>query len=96
LKNGVLLQRVVVSNSFEMVSLTIGGTFSIYAVINGITTATLTTVNPNVGVTAVQDTSDLEFGYFTLVLSTESPTVGAKAVQDNSDLESGYFTLNVT
>ncbi len=68
-RNGVVLQNVVVANSFEMVTLNIGDTYSIYAVINGVTTDTVTTTNPAATITAIADTSDLEFGYFTLEIS---------------------------
>lgn len=68
-KNGVHLQSVVVPDSFRSVSLQIGDVFSMYAVINGVTTATVTTTNPNATVTALLDTSDLEAGYFTLTAS---------------------------
>lgn len=65
-KNGVYLQSVVVPDSFRSVSLEIGDVFSMYAVINGVTTSTAQTTNPNAIVTALLDTSDLESGYFTL------------------------------
>lgn len=68
-QNGVPLQYVVVPNSFELVTLAIGDTYSIYAVINGVTTDIATTSNPDAHVTAVADTTDLEAGYFTLVIS---------------------------
>ncbi|NVZ61961.1 hypothetical protein HX867_07680 [Pseudomonas gingeri] len=62
------LQNVVVSDSFRVETLNIGHTFSAYAIINGITTATVSTSNPNATISAVQDTSTLESGYFTLVV----------------------------
>ena len=65
-KDGVRLQNVMVANSFEMATLNIGDTYSIYAVINGVTTDTVTTTNPDATITAIADTSDLESGYFTL------------------------------
>lgn len=68
-RNGVMLQNVVVANSFEMVTLNIGDTYSIYAVINGVTTDTVTMTNPAATITAIADTSDLEFGCFTLEIS---------------------------
>lgn len=67
-KDGVPLQTVVVSNSFEVQTLDIGDTFYVYAVINGVTTDTVTTTNPNAVITAHTDDSSLEFGYFTLVV----------------------------
>lgn len=68
-KNGAPTQTVVVSNSFEMQVLSLRQTFYVYAVINGITTDTFSTENPNAVFTAVTDTSTLEMGYFTLVVS---------------------------
>lgn len=68
-QNGVFLQSVVVPNSFVLCSLNISDTYSIYAVINGVTTDVSTTTNANAKVTAVTDTSDLEAGYYTLVIS---------------------------
>lgn len=65
-KNGAPLQTVVVDNAFEIQTLTIGDTFYIYAVINGVTTDITTTTDPNAVVTANTDTSTLEFGYYTL------------------------------
>ena len=65
-KNGVYLQSVVVPDSFRAVSLQIGDVFSMYAVVNGVTTSTVQTTNPDATVTALLDTSDLESGYFTL------------------------------
>jgi len=47
----------------------ISATFSIYAVINGVTTETVTTSNPNATVTAITDTSSLEDGYFVLTVN---------------------------
>ena len=65
-KDGVPLQTVVVSNSFEVQVLDIGDTFYVYAVINGITADTVSTTNPNAVITAQTDDGTLEFGYFTL------------------------------
>jgi hypothetical protein len=65
-KNGVHLQSVVVQDSFLMKTLQISDTYSIYAVINGVTTETVQTTNPNAVITAHVDNSDLESGYFTL------------------------------
>jgi hypothetical protein len=65
-KDGKPLQSIVVENSFESKTLTIGNTYYIYAVINGVTTATTVTSNPNAKVTAVDDTTALESGYYTL------------------------------
>jgi len=68
-RDGKPLQEVVVQNSFEMVSLNIGDTYNVYAVINGVTTDTLATSNQNATISAVADDSSLESGYFTLVIS---------------------------
>lgn len=65
-RNGVMLQTLVVANSFQMVTLNIGDTYSIFAVINGVTTDTVTTTDPDATITAIADTSGLEFGYVTL------------------------------
>ena len=65
-KNGVQLQSVVVQNSFLVKTLQIGSTYSMYAVINGVTTSTAQTSNANATITAVVDNTDLEAGYFTL------------------------------
>ncbi|SMC19069.1 hypothetical protein SAMN02745857_00630 [Andreprevotia lacus DSM 23236] len=68
-ENGRALQSIVVTDSFMVQTLQISDTYSIYAVINGVTTDTVTTNNPNATVSAVTDTTDLAPGYFTLVVS---------------------------
>ena len=68
-RNGVMLQSVVVPNSFEIKTLNIADTYSIYAVINGITTDMVRTTNPGATITVVADTSLLLEGYFTLEVS---------------------------
>ncbi|MGN6668247.1 MAG: hypothetical protein ACTHKH_14955 [Trinickia sp.] len=65
-KNDVHLQSVVVSNNFRNRSIRIGSEYSIYAVINGVTTCVTTTTNANASITALTDNTDLEAGYFTL------------------------------
>jgi hypothetical protein len=65
-KNGVQLQSVVVQNSFLVKTLQIGSTYSMYAVINGVTTGTTQTTNANAVITAQMDDTDLESGYFTI------------------------------
>lgn len=75
-KDGVPLQTVVVSNSFEVQTLAISDTFTIHAVINGITTDTVTTTNANAAITATIDTSNPEFDYFTLDVSCDASAVG--------------------
>lgn len=66
---GVPVQDVVVPDSFVQVTVEISDVYSIYAVINGITTDSVSTSNPNATVTAVSETTDMEFGYFNLVIS---------------------------
>lgn len=65
---GVPVQDVVVPDSFVQVTVEISDVYSVYAVINGITTDSVTTSNPNATVTAVSEATDMEFGYFTLVI----------------------------
>lgn len=67
-RNGAMLQSVVVSDSFRMQTLDIGDTYSIYAIVNGITTDTVTTTHPDATITAVVDTGIMEDGYFALEL----------------------------
>lgn len=67
--DGRPLQSVVVNDSFDTVSLDISDTFHIYAVINGVTTATLTTNNANAVITATVDTTIVASGYFSLTES---------------------------
>lgn len=68
-KDGVPLQQVVVADSFEQKVLNIGEVFSIYAIINGVTTATSETANPNAVITATQETSGADAGSFELAIS---------------------------
>lgn len=68
-KDGNPLQTVVVNNAFEIQSVQIGDTFYIYAIINGVTTDTVSTTNPNASVMASVDSSTLQFGYYTLDIS---------------------------
>lgn len=67
LRDGRPLQSIVVQGSGS-VTLDIGGSFTIQAVINGITTAVLETSRPDAVITAINDTTEIETGYFTLVL----------------------------
>lgn len=67
-RDGKPIQAVVVSDSFMMQTLDISDTFYVYAVINGVTTDTVVTSNADAVVTAVVETSSLEYGYFTLEL----------------------------
>lgn len=66
-KDGKPLQSIVVDNSYQLQTLDIGSTYSIFAVIDGVTTATLVTSNANATVTATTNESALEAGYFRLV-----------------------------
>lgn len=67
---GQVLQSVVVSESFMMVALNLSDTYLLNAVINGITTPTVTTTNPNATITAVAEhDSTLPAGYYSLVVS---------------------------
>lgn len=65
-RNGRVLQHVVVDNSFRAVALDVSDVITAYAVINGITTATVRTSNSNAAITAVQDSSTNDGGAFTL------------------------------
>jgi hypothetical protein len=69
-KNGVPLQNVVVEDSFRTETLTVGNVYVVYAVINGITTDTVQTSNPNAIITAVSEDTSLEAGYFTLIVNS--------------------------
>jgi hypothetical protein len=68
-RDGVTVQNVVVPDAFEMATLALDDTFHVYAVVNGVTTATVATTNPNATITAVVDTSEMEHGYFALEVS---------------------------
>jgi hypothetical protein len=68
-KNGAPVQSVVVPDSFRTESLTVAGSYSVYAVINGITTDTVQTTNPNAVITAVVDNTAPETGYFMLTVA---------------------------
>ena len=66
--NGIHLQAVIVNDAFKIVSLSLADTFSIYAIINGVTTEVIQTGDPDAVVTAIEDTSDLEHGCYMLVI----------------------------
>lgn len=68
LKNGQVLQSVVVSGDFKMKTVNIGDTYSIFAIINGVTTDTVSTTNPRAIITAITDDTIMEHDYFTLVV----------------------------
>lgn len=67
-KDGLYMQTVVVSDSFEMQTLELGDTYSAYAVVNGITTAMVSTTNPNAVITATQDNGNPDMPFFTLTV----------------------------
>lgn len=66
-RNGKLLQSIVVSNSFEMKTLERGDTFNVFAVINGVTTATLVTSDQEATIRAVDENLQGESNVFSLV-----------------------------
>ncbi|MBN8214217.1 MAG: hypothetical protein J0M09_14935 [Xanthomonadales bacterium] len=68
--NGAHLQTVVVKDAFNVVSLPLAGTYSIYAIINGITTDVVQTDDADAVVTAIEGegTSALEHGDYRLVI----------------------------
>lgn len=68
-KNGMAMQNVVVSNSFEMQTLDVGDTYYAYAVVNGITTQTVEFVNPESTITASIDDAAVAPGYVVLKVS---------------------------
>jgi hypothetical protein len=65
-KDGVPLQNIVVNDNFQNRALEMGDTFHVYAVINGVTTATTTFTDPSATITAISDTSAPESGGMTL------------------------------
>jgi len=68
-KDGKPLQNVVVNDSFMIESLTLSDTYSISAVVNGITTDVTTTNNVNAKITSANASASAGKGYFTLLLS---------------------------
>lgn len=64
--NNHYLQTVVVSNSYQLISLDLADTYSIYAVINGVTTELVSTSDPSAAIDAVVDSAD---GFFQLRLA---------------------------
>ncbi|WP_413293127.1 hypothetical protein ACLSU7_17205 [Bdellovibrio sp. HCB185ZH] len=65
IKNGQPLQSIVL-NANETQKVSIESVFNIYAVVKGVTTSPVITTNPNAVITATEDTSTMELGYFTL------------------------------
>ncbi|SDF58456.1 MULTISPECIES: hypothetical protein [unclassified Duganella] len=67
-KDGKPLQAISVSDSFLAQELTLSDTYTISAVVKGITTDVTTTNNPNAKVTAIDATASADEGYFSLLL----------------------------
>ncbi|MFZ6720684.1 hypothetical protein [Undibacterium sp. Ji49W] len=68
-QNDQVTQNVVVTDDFIPSTLNISDTYTVYAVINGVTTDAIQTSNPQAAINAVVDTGVLESGYFLLVAS---------------------------
>ncbi len=68
LLNGRVLQSVQVVDDFSMKTLEISDTYSIYAIVNGITTDTISTTDPSAVITAITGDTTLDHGYFTLTV----------------------------
>lgn len=68
-KDGKPLQPVALTNAFLKTALALSDTYSISAIIDGITTDTITTTNSNATINAVYDTATGFEGYVTLVLN---------------------------
>lgn len=66
--NGIHLQTVVVKDAFNVVSLALAGTYSIYAIINGITTEVVQTDDADAVVSAVEGTRTFTHGDYMLVI----------------------------
>lgn len=66
--NGIHLQTVVVNDAFNVVTVSLAGTYSIYAIINGITTEVVQTDDADAVVTVIESTSALEHGDYMLVI----------------------------
>lgn len=65
---GTYLQTVFVKDAFNVVTVSLAGTYSIYAIINGITTEVVQTDDADAVVTAIESTSALEYGEYMLVI----------------------------
>ena len=66
--NGSHLQTVVVKDAFNSVTLSLADTYSIYAIINGITTEAVQTDDADAVITAVEGTSAITHGDYMLVI----------------------------
>ena len=76
-KDAEPIQDVVVATSFKAASLHTGSTFNIFAVINGITTATLATTDASAVITALaEESTAFSEGYFQLVIENEGNHCG--------------------
>lgn len=70
LKDNRPLQSISLTSPFMKSSLSLGDTFYISAIIDGVTTDVVTTNDPNAIITAVDDTAGSYPGYFTLLSSS--------------------------
>lgn len=68
LKDGKPLQNVTVTDNYDGDSLYVGNTFRIYAVIDGVTTSTITTNDGSASISAENNSSALEADFFHLEL----------------------------
>ena len=66
--NGILLQSVIVNDAFRTVTLSLADTYTLYAVIDGVTTATIQTANPDATITARAGPGGAEAGDYALVV----------------------------
>lgn len=66
--DGAHLQTVVVKDAFNSVTLSLAGTYSIYAIINGITTDVVQTDDVDAVVTAVESAGAFEHGDYMLLI----------------------------
>lgn len=65
-RNGVVLQNVVVTDSFQTKTVQTAQEWMAYAIVNGITTETVRTTNPAATITVIADPGIMQDGYFTL------------------------------
>ena len=66
--NGIHLQSVIVTDAFRAVTLSLADTYTLYAVINGVTTGTIQTTNPDATITARVAPGGAETGDYVLVV----------------------------
>ena len=67
-RQGLRLQTVVVNDAFKNVSVSLAGSYSIYAIVNGVTTGTIQTDDPDAVITARLAPGGTEAGDFELVV----------------------------